>query len=93
MTQRSAATLAPLPASISAHLSGSCTKAKQEPATMPLPCDLSFQIGGCMTGSSFNDMLSKLKMVTWNWEETYHSECYWFCHNRKFRGYLAGHFM
>ncbi|KAG6747094.1 hypothetical protein POTOM_049473 [Populus tomentosa] len=40
----SAATLAPLPASISAHLSGSCTKAIQEPATMPLPCDLSFQI-------------------------------------------------
>ncbi|KAJ6869030.1 hypothetical protein NC651_033954 [Populus alba x Populus x berolinensis] len=25
-----------------------------EPATMPLPCDLSFQIRGCMTGSSFN---------------------------------------
>lgn len=72
----SAATLVPLPASISAHLSGSCTKAIQgttinntmtfaspykmciiqrslifgdnvqmaEPATMPLPCDLSFQI-------------------------------------------------
>nr|TKS06470.1 hypothetical protein D5086_0000124110 [Populus alba] len=53
-TEHSAATLAPLPASISAHLSCSCTKAKQEPVTMPLPCDPSFQIRGCMTGSSFN---------------------------------------
>ncbi|KAJ6868985.1 hypothetical protein NC651_033921 [Populus alba x Populus x berolinensis] len=26
----------------------------KKPATMPLPCDLSFQIRGCMTGSSFN---------------------------------------
>ncbi|XP_011046210.1 PREDICTED: uncharacterized protein LOC105140874 isoform X1 [Populus euphratica] len=101
----SEAACATLPPTFSALLSDSCMEAKQELPTLPIKHDFrmppSSNYGcmqytypkGCMTGSSFNDMLSKLKMVTWNWEETYHSECYWFCHNRKFRGYLAGHFM